>query len=52
MLKNIFSPVFYHQNAGKCRKMYSRAKRKGETQTPESVRQAPSFICNVLCLQP
>ena len=20
MLKNIFSPVFYHQNAGKCRK--------------------------------
>lgn len=27
MLKNIFSPVFYHQNAGKCRKMYSRARR-------------------------
>ena len=24
MLKNIFSPVFYHQNAGKCRKMYSK----------------------------
>lgn len=40
MLKNMFLPEFYHQNAEKCKKM-----------SPKARRLFP-IICNVLCLRP
>lgn len=43
MLKNIFSPDFYHQATEKCRKMYSKTRRYGETQNA-GIRETSPFL--------
>lgn len=43
MLKNIFSPVFYHQNAGKCRKNVLKSQALGRD-TNAGIREASPFL--------
>ena len=49
--KHIFAR-FLSSEYGKMQKNVLKSQALGRDATPDSVRQAPSFICNVLCLQP